>query len=73
MAEDYLETLLKPFWILAQAVCADVSAFRPDLIIALAHSAQGPLRAVQTLWRETRAEPLPPVLITNLGREKLLR
>ncbi len=73
MPEDNLETLLKPLWIVAQAACADIAVFRPDLVIALAHSAQGPLRAVQTFWAETRPDPFLPTLITNLGREKLDR
>jgi hypothetical protein len=73
LTDPDLETLLKPLWILAQAACADITAFQPDLVIALAHSARGPLRAAQTLWAETRPDPFPPTLITNLGREKLDR
>ncbi len=65
-----LETILATFWTFAESVCGEMDSFQPNLVIALAHSGKVALRAVQTLWRETRTRPFPPTLLTNIGSEK---
>lgn len=55
---------------LADTVCKEIDDFQPDLLVVLYHSAQIPLAAVTALWAETHTQPLPPVVRTNLGREK---
>jgi len=57
----------------AQVICAQIESTQPDLVIALLHSAEAQLRAVMALWEETHTAPFPPVVRTNLGKEKLDR
>jgi hypothetical protein len=68
--DDMLEQLYQT----AQAICQVIDAFQPDLIVALAHGAWGVLWAVETYWMSSKGEQsLPPVMVTNLGREKMER
>ena len=55
----------------AQAACALLDTFRPDLVLVMMHSGVVPLRVTQALWQATRNAPFPPVVATNLGREKV--
>ncbi len=68
-----LQQTMEALWLLAQAICDQVESFRPDLVIVLLHSGEGPLRAALALWDETRGVPFPPIVRTNLGREKVRR
>ena len=70
--DSYFLTLKKINW-LAQAVQAEIQRFQPDLLLVLAHGGFAPLWALHALWEGTKAENIPPVVITNLGREKLVR
>jgi len=60
-------------WSMARAVCCEVSSFRPDVVLGLAHGGWLPLRVGMALWPEIHAEPFPPVVRTNIGREKQRR
>ena len=53
-----------------QAACALLDTFQPDLVLVLMHSGIIPLRATQALWETMREAPFPPVVATNIGREK---
>ncbi|RME45739.1 MAG: hypothetical protein D6791_10025 [Chloroflexi bacterium] len=64
---------MEALWLLAQAICDQVESFQPNLVIVLLRSGEGPLRAALALWDETRGVPFPPVVRTNLGREKVRR
>jgi hypothetical protein len=66
-------TVLERMLDLAEAICQEIEGFDPDLVVALYHSGQAPLRAALALWRQTRHGPFPPVVRTNLGREKVRR
>jgi len=55
----------------AQAACALLDTFQPDLVLALMHAGMVPLHVTQALWGATRAAPFPPVVATNIGREKV--
>ncbi len=46
---------------------------QPDLVVALVHSGWPAVYAATVLWSETRAQRFPPLLRTNLGREKIVR
>lgn len=70
--KDFGSTLRTLFDI-ADAVCNEIVVFNPDLIIVLAHGGWGPLWASQRLWSEKRLESFPPVLVTNIGTEKMDR
>ena len=68
--DDMIEQLYQT----ARAVCQAIDDFRPDLIVALAHGAWGVLWAVEAYWPSCKADqPFPPVMVTNLGREKMER
>ena len=54
----------------AHAACALLDTFQPDLVLVLMHAGMVPLRATQALWETTRDMPFPPVVATNIGREK---
>lgn len=56
---------------LAREACDQILSFEPDLVMVLAHGGGGALWAVQVLWPEITDRPFPPLLVTNLGREKL--
>ena len=71
-SETYTLTLEKIAW-LAQSIQAEINTFQPDLIIVLARGGFAPLWALQALWEGTKQDQTPPVVITNLGREKLRR
>lgn len=68
-----LDEALDRLWRYALDVRREIDRTPPDLVIGLAHTAQLPVHAAQSLWRCTRPTPFPPTLITNLGREKEAR
>lgn len=69
-----LTKTLAGLWCSARAVCAEIEQFRPDLIVALYHGVQPLLLATQIVWEEQNAtQSFPPVVRTNLGREKFAR
>jgi len=65
------EQTIECLYYLAQAACLDIREFQPDLVVVLAHGGWGLLWAVEALWN--KEDPFPPVLVTNIGREKLKR
>jgi hypothetical protein len=65
-------TLKKIYW-LAQEIQSEIETFQPELLLVLAHGGFAPLWALQALWKETNETSTPPILITNIGREKLTR
>lgn len=68
--DDMIEQLYQT----AQAICQVIENFQPDLVVALAHGAWGVLWAVEAYWAVSKGEQvLPPVMLTNLGREKMER
>lgn len=68
--DDMIEQLYQT----AQAICHAIDDFRPDLIVALAHGAWGVLWATEAYWVSRKgAQAFPPVMVTNLGREKMER
>ncbi len=70
---EWHERTLGHFWDLAYAACEEIATFRPDLVVALYRSGQAALRATQAAWPELHTGPFPPVVCTNLGREKTAR
>jgi len=70
-----LTKTLARLWCSARAVCAEIRQFQPDVIVALYHGVQPLLLATQIVWQEQggAAQPFPPVVRTNLGREKFTR
>lgn len=70
-----LTKTLARLWCSARAVCAEIQQFQPDVIVALYHGVQPLLLATQIVWQEQpgAAQPFPPVVRTNLGREKFAR
>ena len=62
----------KIYW-LAQEIQSEIDTFEPDLLLVLARGGFAPLWALQSLWKENNETNIPPVLITNIGREKLTR
>jgi hypothetical protein len=75
---DELLPVLEELYELAQVVYAEVQAFRPNLVIGLAHSGWAPILAAQACWTAgmqrgalaTVADPFPLALRTNIGQEK---
>jgi len=68
------ETMMEQLYQTAQAVCQVIDDYQPDLIITLAHGAWGMLWAVEAYWVTSKGmQAFPPVMITNLGREKMER
>jgi len=61
---------LKILWDTAIRIVEQALSFRPDVVLCLLHSGWAPLKAALMLWEATQAEPFPPVVKTNLGREK---
>jgi len=70
---DPTHLITKTFYDLATAASEESDTFQPDLILVLAHGARPVLWALQTLWGVTSHHPLPPVVVLNIGREKLER
>lgn len=66
-----LDTTLDTLWQFATEFCAEVRDFQPDLIVVLMHSGWMPFLAGRELWQRVETAPLPPVVGTNLGREKV--
>jgi hypothetical protein len=58
-------------WEVAVQVVRRILSFQPDVVVALLHSGWAPAKAARILWQATRAEPFPPLVKTNLGREKI--
>ncbi|MAT45436.1 MAG: hypothetical protein CL609_24170 [Anaerolineaceae bacterium] len=50
-----------------------IKKLQPDLILVLGHGGIGVLWAVEALWQLTHQRNLPPVLVVNLGTEKIRR
>jgi hypothetical protein len=72
--KSYLEevnTGLDILWDTAIRIVEQALSFRPDVVVCLLHSGWAPLKAALMLWEATQKEPFPPVVKTNLGREKL--
>ena len=59
------------FFYTAERNCALVDHYRPDLIIGLAHGGMLSVKVAETAWRVMDDRPFPPILYTNLGREKI--
>jgi hypothetical protein len=59
------------FWQTAQHNCALIDHLQPELVIGLAHGGILPTRATEVAWASLIDRPFPPVLYTNLGREKI--
>jgi hypothetical protein len=68
-----LAQVLDSFFEVAAAACTDILANPPDLVIALMHAGRFSLLATQTLWHATQTAPFPPVLLVNIGTEKMRR
>jgi hypothetical protein len=62
---------LDVLWEVAVKVVRRILSFQPDVVVALLHSGWAPTKAARMLWEATRAEPFPPLVKTNLGREKI--
>ncbi len=58
---------------LGEAVCREIDAFSPDVVVLLLHGGWVVLKAAREIWRRTRIEEFPIVLPINLGREKIDR
>ncbi len=54
-----------------EALCDEIESYQPDLLISLMHSSWMAVQVTMRLWRATRSTPFPPVVKTNIGREKL--
>lgn len=68
------DKILSDLWHSACIFVATIEDFQPDFILALYHSVQGVLCATETLWDVTYSGiPFPPVVRSNLGREKTAR
>lgn len=70
--QDCDETI-KNFYHLGITACSEIKMFKPDLVLVLAHGGWGFLWAAQALWEHFYQTPFPPVLIVNIGREKMDR
>jgi hypothetical protein len=68
---DAYQPKFDKMWQSACRVCDNILAYQPDLVVALMHSGWGPVFAAQTLWQQTQTVPFPPVVRTNIGREKI--
>ena len=68
------DNMIEQIYQTAREMCQVIDDFQPDLVIALAHGAWGVLWAVEAYWGFRKdARALPPVMVTNLGREKMER
>lgn len=72
MSTAFQEKLHDLLWI-GQTACDQIQASRPDLVVLLLHGGWAVYHAARTIWEHTRAEPFPPVLPVNIGREKEAR
>jgi hypothetical protein len=68
--EEVIEGLDLLWEVAVQVVCRILS-FQPDVVVALLHSGWAPAKAARMLWQATQAEAFPPLVKTNLGREKI--
>lgn len=68
------DNMIEQLYQTAREMCQVIDDFRPDLIVALAHGAWGVLWAVEAYWVSSKgAQAFPPLMVTNLGREKMER
>lgn len=67
------QRVLDSFFAVAATACTDILAKPPDLVVALMHAGRFSLLAAQTLWAHTQSGPFPPVLLVNIGTEKMRR
>jgi hypothetical protein len=58
-------------WNTAKRVVAQIQSFQPDIVLSLLHSGWAPAKAALMLWNATQKSPFPPLVKTNLGREKI--
>ncbi len=65
------EITLNQFGQFAAELCNEVRTFQPDLVLVLMHSGWLPFFAGRELWSRVELAPFPPVVCTNLGREKI--
>ena len=68
---DSFQPNFDQMWSSACRVCDSIRAFQPDLLLVLMHSGWGPVFAAQVLWTQTQSLPFPPMVRTNIGREKI--
>ncbi len=54
----------------AEALCREIETYQPDLLVSLMHSSRMLVEVTALLWQKTRQAPFPPVIKTNIGREK---
>ncbi len=62
--------VLESLYQLALGGCMYIDEFQPELIVSLAHSDIGPLRAIQTCWEIGYTPPFPATIRINFGVEK---
>lgn len=68
------DNMIEQLYKTARAICVEIADFQPDLVVVLAHGGWGVLWAVEAYWVASRGgQPFPPVMVTNLGREKMER
>lgn len=65
--------IYKSFYDIAKTACGEIEVFNPEIIIVLAHGGWSVLWALEALWTETKVTCVPPVVVLNIGREKLER
>ncbi len=70
--QEEVEEGLEIVWDTAQRVVSQVLDFKPDGVVSLLHSGWVPVKAAQILWQATQPTPFPPLVKTNLGREKIM-
>jgi hypothetical protein len=59
-------------WDTANRIVIHIQEFIPQVVISLLHSGWAPAKAARMLWQATQTDPFPPLVMTNLGREKLI-
>lgn len=72
-SEQSYKRALKNLYKIAILAYREIIHFKPEIVIVLAHGGWGPLWALQALWKELQKFPFPPLLVTNIGNEKLDR
>ncbi len=72
-AERRFQLAVKGLYRIAILAYREILDFDPKIVIFLAHGGWGPLWALQALWKELQKTSFPPLLVTNIGNEKLDR
>ncbi|MBP9041798.1 MAG: hypothetical protein KBF64_08505 [Anaerolineaceae bacterium] len=72
-AEQSFKFAVKNLYKIAILAYNEIIHFKPEIVIVLAHGGWGPLWALQALCQELQKAPFPPLLVTNIGNEKLDR